>query len=340
MDDNNKSLFSNILGLENPLTKLIETVTCGIGKWYEPIHIKRMAKAKANEIELISEAVCNHVNLPINYENGALSINIQDADDLVVRAQNRFLFQEMKKQQNIESVVATAYTELENVDAVSKTPVDVDWISEFFNAVANISSEQMQQLWGKLLAGEIKQPGSFSLRTLETLKRLSQKEALIFEEISPFILKCKGDPAGSYFDFFLIRDAGCSILPKYNIYFNKIMMLSEAGILSLNSQICITLDLAANGSELIEGMKKAIQIKNLSNQPISVSHLAYVLTESGKELLPIVLDGRNDRREKSNAYLSDCLNELKNGKLTAINSQLFSQDSYSRSISWEIIDSK
>ena len=36
----------DILGLEEPLTKLIECVSNGIGKIYEPTHIKRIAKAK------------------------------------------------------------------------------------------------------------------------------------------------------------------------------------------------------------------------------------------------------------------------------------------------------
>ena len=316
----------------------METVSCGIGKLYEPTHIKRMAKAKAFEIKQISEAICNNANLPIDYANGTISINIEDANDLVYRAQNRFLFQEMKKQQNVEAVVANAYTELENVDSVSETPVDVDWISEFFNAVANISSEQMQQLWGKLLAGEIKQPGSFSLRTLETLRRLSQKEAHVFEEISPFILKCKGDRTGSYFDFFLMSDAENSLLPRYGIPFNKIMMLSEAGILSENSQISIVLDIDVNDSALIEGIHKVIQLKNLENQSIRLSHSAYILTESGKELLPIVLNNKDSNVEKSNAYLSDCLTELKTGRLTVINSEMLNQSNYH--ISWEIINSK
>lgn len=337
MDDTNKSIISAVL---QPLDKLLETVACGVGKLYEPVHIKRMAKAKAQEIELISEAVCNHANLPIEYTNGVISINTQDANDLVFRAQNRFLFQEMKKQQNIESVVANAYTALENVTSVSETPVDVDWVSEFFNAVANVSSEQMQQLWGKLLAGEIKQPGSFSLRTLETLKKLSQKEAHIFEEISPFVLKCKGDREGSYFDFFLMRDMDGNLLPRYGMAFNKIMMLCEAGILSENYQISIILDIAANDLALIEGRQKAIQIKNLGDQSIRLSHLVHSLTESGKELLPIVLNNKEINIEKSNAYLSDCLEELKRGELTTANSQFANLTYSNQYMSWEIISYK
>ena len=120
-----------------PLTKLIETVACGVGKLYEPTHIRRIAKAYSEEIKLISDTVGENIVLPICYQNGAIGINTSDANDLVQRAQNRFLFQQMKKQQNIESVVANAYGELESKATVSDKPVDEDWISSFFDFVAN-----------------------------------------------------------------------------------------------------------------------------------------------------------------------------------------------------------
>ena len=53
---------SDILGLSEPLTKLIETVSTGMGMLYEPIHLKRRAKAKAEEIKLISDAIIANSN--------------------------------------------------------------------------------------------------------------------------------------------------------------------------------------------------------------------------------------------------------------------------------------
>lgn len=336
MSDTNSN-SSGFLGLGQPLIKLFETIACGIGKLYEPIHIKRMAKAKAKEIEIISDSFCKNIDLPIVYTDGAISINTQDANDLVLRAQNRLCFQELRKQQNIEAVVLNAYNDLKNEVSVSDIPVDIDWISEFFNDVANISSEQMQQIWGRLLAGEIKQPGSFSLRTLETLKKLSQKEARIFEEVSPYILSCRGDQAESYFDFFLLENMNGSLLSQYGILFNKIMILSEAGILSENNQISFVLDVRPNDSALIKGLYKAIEIKNLENEVIRVSHFVYLLTESGKELLPIVLNCKG-KKEKADAYLRDCLEELKSGTATMINSEIVKRAGHQ--ILWKIIDSK
>ena len=61
--------------------------------------------------------------------------------------------------------------------------MDKDWFTRYFNIVQDISNEDIQDLWAKLLAGEIKQPGSFSYRTLETLKNMTTDEAELFTKI-------------------------------------------------------------------------------------------------------------------------------------------------------------
>ena len=58
-----------------------------------------------------------------------------------------------------------------------------EWVSRFFDIAAGITTEQLQYLWGRILAGEIKQPGSFSLRTLDVLRNLSRKEAESFVKL-------------------------------------------------------------------------------------------------------------------------------------------------------------
>ena len=40
---------------------------------------------------------------------------------------------------------------------------DFDWFVRFFEASGNISNEQMQELWARVLAGEVNTPGTFFL---------------------------------------------------------------------------------------------------------------------------------------------------------------------------------
>ena len=282
--------ISDIFGLSEPLTKLVETVSCGVGKLYEPTHIRRLAKAKAEEIKIISDTVTDNLNLPISYQNGEIGIDATDANGLVQRAQNRFLFQQMKKQQNIEAVVANAATELDKTTVVSSTPVNEDWISSFFDFVANVSNEQMQILWGKVLAGEIEKPDSFSIRTLDVLRKMTREDAICFAKIVPFVLKCPGNKDATFYDFFVPGNLGSKdrVLEKCGVTFSDIVRLDEAQLISSNSLISVGGILQLGESILFEGTTKAVNVKNGKSNEVEVYCPAYLLTAAGIELLAVV----------------------------------------------------
>ena len=322
--------ISDIFGFSKPLEKLIETVSCGVGKLYEPMYIKRMAKAKAEEIKIISSTVTENIDLPISYQNGDIGIDITDANGLVNRAQNRFLFQEMKKQQNIESVVSYAYTILENNAEVDEKPVDEDWISSFFDCVANISNDQMQKIWGRLLAGEVAHPGNFSIRTIDILRKLTQKEAALFTKYVPLILRCAGDESCTFYDYFLFRDtSGESIITrKYGYSFPEIVLLIEAGLISPNDQVSVGLHTKSGGCMFFEGQYHAIEIQNNNDHEVFIAHEAYILTESGKELFNIIAETNLEAAPYE--YFEDC------AKLVSENKWLIPDDERKRLV-WRII---
>ena len=124
---------SNLLGLEKPTTKLIECVSAGIGKVYEPIHIRRMAKAKQKEMKLIGDAIAENIKLQTIYKDGDIIIDSSSAEELIKRTGNRLLFTEMRKQQNIESIISETYNQLENEEEVTSEPVNQDWLFKFFD---------------------------------------------------------------------------------------------------------------------------------------------------------------------------------------------------------------
>jgi hypothetical protein len=59
--------------------------------------------------------------------------------------------------------------------------VDEDWILNWRENAGRVSNEDLQKLWGSVLAGEVKAPGTYSIRTLDFLRTLSKTEA---EQIS------------------------------------------------------------------------------------------------------------------------------------------------------------
>lgn len=270
--------ISNIFGLEKPLSKLIDTIKCGIGKLYEPTHIKRMAQAKAEEIEAIGEAVSKNLSLPTKYDGGKILIDATSAEELICRAKNRFLFQEIRKQQNIDSVIAETYKQLENEEEVSSEPVDKDWVSNFFDSVGNISDEKMQILWSKILAGEIKNPNTYSIRVLNTLKNMTQHEAKIFEKISKFKILSENIP-------FILNDD--EILKKYNCNFDDLLKMEECGL--INSRGFLTANIKKNE----DGKVVLCTDKVIAFIYKDISLSAYPFTESGKQLLKILETNTN-----------------------------------------------
>ena len=56
-----------------------------------------------------------------------------------------------------------------------------------FDHASNISKEDVQKLWGKILAQEIINPGSFSLYTLNVLKRMERYDIENFSIVAEFL---------------------------------------------------------------------------------------------------------------------------------------------------------
>ncbi len=91
----------------------------------------------------------------------------------------RIRYQENKRHANIQSVLKKALFELET-KVVPDTEPNHDWTARFFNDVQDVSSEEMQILWAKVLSGEIERPGSTGIRTLSCLRELDRETAKIF----------------------------------------------------------------------------------------------------------------------------------------------------------------
>ena len=59
--------------------------------------------------------------------------------------------------------------------------VDQDWLNHFATYAERASSEGVRQLWARVLAGEIRRTGSFSLSSLRLLSELDQRMATTFQ---------------------------------------------------------------------------------------------------------------------------------------------------------------
>jgi len=282
--------IKDLTGLSEPLKKLIEVVSQGIGALSKPYLIKKTADAKAYEIKVIAEAIKeNQQDLKkIGFDGEKLSLmsldekTLQNELTLEERTQNRIEFQEQKKQKNIENITQKAAQNLENESNVSDEPVDEDWTTRFFSYAEDISNEEMQELWARILAGEVKRPKSFSLRTLDILRNLSKEEAQVFMKFASLHIK-SGDNS------FILNFKNEKLLEeKYGLKFNDRLLLEELGFLTANDlqiQLAKT-DEQPRQSVFIVGNAVVIQEKE-ANKPQQQLQVL-VFTKIGKQLLELV----------------------------------------------------
>jgi uncharacterized repeat protein (TIGR03899 family) len=299
--------INDLTGLSKPITKFIEVCSIGLGKITEPYLIKRRAEAKAYEIDTISKALSdnqNQIGLPnTTYEDGKIEIamnkdNLIENDFQLIKNEilERKYYQELKKEGNINNTLNFTMKELESENEVSDEKVDEDWINRFFNTIENISNEQLQQLWAKILAGEIKQPNSYSLRTLDLLKNLSFKEAELFSKIGQLAINSNNKM------YFIIADDSM-LLDKFNISFDEILQLKNLVLIHSNTlDITIGLTNKVTNSHLIYA-QNVIKIVRSETAPL-ITIPIYDFTDIGKELLSLV------NIEDNQEYLNQIITRL------------------------------
>jgi len=192
--------IKDLAGLSQPLTKLIEVIAQGVGGVSRPFLTRKNANADAYRIEKITTALSEAAEksgTTIEYKDGAVEVLQLPASDLLSgdnktleqRTEERVAYQEQKRTENLEKITSGAAQDLIDVELISDKPLDEDWITRFFASAKDVSSEEMQELWSRLLAGEVKEPGSYSVRTLQFLRNMSKEEAELIAKIGQYVVR-------------------------------------------------------------------------------------------------------------------------------------------------------
>lgn len=274
----------------NAIGKLGLTLGKVFGYFYEPKHIKqmadaesykrkKMAEAKAYEIETVGDAIKKEDFLPLVYnsEDGTMTVDISDSTQLIQRSELRLRYSQIQKEHNIESVIGKTALELEGKDANIDEEVDKDWLNRYFNIVEDISDEDMQNLWARILAGEILKPRSYSLRLLDFLHNTSKEELDRILKILPFAV----------FDGFIIKNE--EELKNNNIYFGDFLFYSEIGILHSNNEVGNKYEIPALEKDFLiyYSDQYACFANNKNNESQKFNFSIYSMTSLGLELLKL-----------------------------------------------------
>lgn len=283
--------MEDLIGLGKGSEKLIEVISNAIGAVYKPFGIRREADAEAYKIKLLESTKISQK------ENATRTLAEAKKDKILIldsakttiaeRAAKRKMFNEIRRQQNLENVLRGSFLSIK--DEVSEEEVDPDWMQTFIEFAEDANSEQMQELWSKVLAGETESPGSFSLRSLATLKKMSKKEALLFQwacqisssfqsDDSVFVIK-SCEKSGS------IPGRRTTIdLFKYGFDITKRMILSDIGLIHKDS---------IGASSFVKEFKMFVSGQDVIVSPISKksSWVSYHFTPIGAELSKLIQTG-------------------------------------------------
>ena len=158
-------------------------------------------------------------------------------------------------------------------------PYDFDWFIRFYDTVGNISNNEMQELWAKILAGEVNNPNSFSLKTIDVLKNIGKEEAVLFESVCKSCFVYDDKAFLPYYDSYMSRKG---------ITYSMIMYLSELGLIYNNSLLAKKIPVSNEGGAVIVNGDYLLTAKSVSDNTTLLYIKQFPLTAAGQELATLI----------------------------------------------------
>ena len=264
------------------IEKLMDYTVSGIGATAGPLfrplqaymegHANRIsARADADALAIITQAQADarqYLVAPDADVHGVVEIT---RDNIFQRIE----FQERKRYVNIASVVENAAEALGEKKVIDHEP-DHDWTARFFDSVQDVSSEHMQKLWAKVLSGEVESPGQISLRTLDILRNMTQRDAELFEAVSSYVI-------GGHFVFY-----GRDYVQRHNeIQHSNVLHLEDIGLTNVVSSLERIINWRDRTKTPLSYQNGDLLITRGPNASQKLRIPAVLLTTTGKELFRI-----------------------------------------------------
>ena len=157
---------------------------------------------------------------------------IQEGGDEFDRAAQYTYGESILSQRNRENVLRLAYDKLATEETKktgdSQEAISDDWLNTFSDLVGKKSNTDIQELWSKILAGEIRRPGSFRLKSLLSMAAIDSSDAVQINDLlsrainDDFIFKFdQNEDLGPYMNaesLDVITVAGGMLIKKFTLH--------------------------------------------------------------------------------------------------------------------------
>ena len=186
---------------------------------------------KADERRTETEA---RINL-INTSAAQIAQQMQTDPEYARVAVQKFGQRVLREQVNLDMISQRAASEIQDADdpigqslpEKADDTIGDDWLNTFEAEARQKSTEEMQALFGKILAGEIRRPGTFSTRAVKILSSLDQNVAAHFVRLSSMCVSTQFDDVRVCS---LGGNAGSNALQEYGLNFATLNLLNEHGL--------------------------------------------------------------------------------------------------------------
>ncbi len=195
-------------------------------------------------------------------------------DTLIEVGNSRVLNDALRHEVNTANAIIFAEEVLRGDDTEpSSEKVDEDWLYRWRDYTGDVSNTDLQMLWGRVLAGEVKNPGTYSFRCMEFIRNLSQSEAKLIEAMCSLVV-----------DIFIWRPSS----DKLPLRMSQLLELEELGLVSgvagsLSLQYKHTEAPGAGWSKLLRSNGKCLYVQH-SDESSVLKIPAYAITKLGMQI--------------------------------------------------------
>ena len=224
------------------------------------------------------------------------------------RAVGKFTEKIIREQMNLDKVFVIAANELKKERSDSSTDqntgnsdekiIDDNWLNSFEEEARQKSTEDMQLLFGRILAGEIRKPGAYSIQTVKVLGRLSQNTARLFRQLCSICVAIKNPIDGRVWDLrvpYIADTPRWDSIGKYGLGIPLLDMLQEYGLISSNLNTCFPYNMCILNQDpppyallLHQGQYWGLDPLPEWDKEQKIEVLGILFSLAGRELFPIV----------------------------------------------------